>query len=344
VTIRAQRLQLLALQHMPLVLLVSVFLVFSLLNDQFFSTDTLVNAARQASYIGILAVGMTFVLLTAGIDLSVGSMLYVAAVLVGNLIASNPMPVFAACLLMIAVGAVLGAINAVLVTWLRVIPFVVTLATLTAYRGWALSSSDSREINFPQAVTKMARGELLGIPTPVFFFAAVVLAGHLVLTRTLFGRQVYAVGEDRKSAERAGIPVRRVLFTVFVISGALAGLSAFVAAAQFGTITPYFGRGDEFDAIAAAVLGGTSLFGGRGSVWPGTVVGSLLVQLVAAGLVFTAVDLYLTPMVTAAIIFLAVFLDSLRSRQLHRLQLRTIMSRRADADEATAKSHAAVAT
>ncbi len=321
---RATAVQIRVLQNLPLVLLVLVFAVFSALDNRFFDPDTLLNVARQASYIGILAVGLTFVLITAGIDLSVGSIMYLAAVVVSDVLASVAVPVFAVPLMTLAVGLVLGAVNAFGVTLLRIIPFIVTLATLTAYRGLALTQSQSREANYPSEVTAISSAQVLGIPVPVLVFAAVVLVAHVVLTRTALGRQIYAVGQDRVAAERAGIPARRVLATVYVISGGLAGLAAFVAVSQLGTVSPGFGTNDEFDAIAAAVLGGTSLFGGRGNVFPGTVVGALLVQLIAVGLVFTQVDLYLTPMVSAAIIFLAVLLDTVRTRQLTRLERRSI--------------------
>jgi ribose transport system permease protein len=166
----------------------------------------------------------------------------------------------------------------------------------------------------------------------VLVFALDVLVVHVVLTRTAFGRQVYAVGRDRRAAERAGIGVRKVLFAVYVTSGLLAGLGGFVAISQLGTVVPSFATGDEFDAIAAAVLGGASLFGGRGNVWPGTVAGAFLIQLIAVGLVFTQVDIYLTPMVSGAVIFLAVLLDTLRVRQLERLERRTIRADRVDDD------------
>jgi ribose transport system permease protein len=321
---RATAVQIRVLQNLPLVLLVLVFAVFSALDSRFFDPDTLLNVARQASYIGILAVGLTFVLITAGIDLSVGSIMYLAAVVVSDVLGAFAVPVLAVPLMTMAIGLVLGAVNAFGVTLLRIIPFIVTLATLTAYRGIALTQSQSREANYPSEITAISSTTVLGIPVPVIVFALVVLVAHVVLTRTALGRQVYAVGQDRAAAERAGIPARRVLATVYVISGGLAGLAAFVAVSQLGTVSPAFGTNDEFDAIAAAVLGGTSLFGGRGNVFPGTVVGALLVQLIAVGLVFTQVDLYLTPMVSAAIIFLAVLLDTVRTRQLARLERRSI--------------------
>jgi len=240
------------------------------------------------------------------------------------------MPVFVVPLLAIGAGVVLGAVNGFAISFLRVIPFIVTLAMLTAYRGAGLDLSESREVNYPDVIGQLGSTPVLGIPLPVWIFALVVLIAHLVVTRTPFGRQLLATGEDRAAAERAGIPVRRILFTVYVISGALAGLGSFVAMMQLRTAAPGFGTGDEFDAIAAAVLGGTSLSGGRGSVFPGTVVGALLIQLIQTGLQFLQVDLYVTPMVQAAIILLAVFIDALRTGRLEKLTRRVVMSERAE--------------
>jgi ribose transport system permease protein len=326
----AAKLRRLALDNVPVLLLIAVFAVFSLLDPRFFDLQTLATVARSAAYIGIIAVGMTLVLMTAGIDLSVGSMMYLAAVVVGQLINQVALPVAVVPVLAILVGLVLGAINGAAISVLRVIPFIVTLAMLTAFRGLGLDRSDSREVNYPDVIGQLGSQPILGIPLPVWVFGVVVLLAHLLVTRTPFGRQLLATGEDRVAAERAGIPVRRILFAVYAISGALAGLASFVAMTQLRTAAPGFGGGDEFDAIAAAVLGGTSLFGGRGSVFPGTVVGTLLIQLIQTGLQFLQVDLYVTPMIQALIILLAVFVDALRTGRLERLTRRVVMSERTD--------------
>ncbi|WZH35694.1 MAG: ABC transporter permease [Microbacterium enclense] len=325
-----QRLRQLALANVPIILLIVVFVIFSLWDPRFFDVQTLANVARSTAYIGIVAVGMTLVLMTAGIDLSVGSMLYLTAVIVGQVINAAALPVFVVPLIAIGVGVVLGAVNGFAISFLRLVPFIVTLAMLTVFRGAGLGLSQSREVNYPDVITQLGAQPLLGIPLPVWVFALVVLVAHLVVTRTPFGRQLLATGEDRAAAERAGIPVRRVLFTVYVIAGALTGLAAFVAMTQLRTAAPGFGSGDEFDAIAAAVLGGTSLFGGRGSVFPGTVVGALLIQLIQTGLQFLQVDLYVTPMIQAGIILLAVFIDAARTGRLEKLTRRVVMSERTE--------------
>lgn len=307
------------LRNMPLVLLLLVFIAFSLAEPRFFAVQTVVNIARQASYVGILAVGMTFVLLTAGIDLSVGAIAYLSAVLVSKFLHGQAMPVWAIALLMVAIGLGCGLLNGAAYSLLRITPFIITLAAMGVFRGYALGVSQSQEANFPAGLAALGNTNILGIPLPILIFVVVAVVAHIVLTSTTYGRQLYAVGHDQEAAERAGIRTRRLLISVYLIMGGLAGLAAFVAVIQLGTIVPSFGTGDEFEAIAAAVLGGASLFGGRGSIFPGTVAGTLLVQMIAVGLVFTRVDLYMTPMISAGVIFLAVLLDTVRTRLLTRL-------------------------
>jgi ribose transport system permease protein len=158
----------------------------------------------------------------------------------------------------------------------------------------------------------------------VLVFGAVALVAHLVLSRTPFGRQLYAVGQDAEAAKRAGIPVNRRLTAVYLICGLCAGLAGFVSVAQVGAVSPSFGQQRELAAIAAAVLGGTSLFGGRGQVFPGTVVGALLMQTVESGLVILNVNPYLYPLITSGVLFVAVATDSVRNLQLLKLRVRKI--------------------
>jgi ribose/xylose/arabinose/galactoside ABC-type transport system permease subunit len=313
-----QETAMLMLRNVPIFMFAGTFVVFGLLSPRFLEYQSLENIAKQASYIGIIAVGMTFVLLTAGIDLSVGSNMYVAAVTAGLLMQRFAISPLLALLVCLGVGLVFGLVNALAVTRLHIIPFVVTLATQFAGRGLGWMLSQSRAIAFPQSVTGLGAVEVLGIPGPILIFAAVVLFAWVVLGRTTLGRQIYAVGYGVEAAHKAGINVGRVQATAYVICGVLAALGGFVSVAQLGNVNSGFGEMVEFQAIAAAVLGGTSLFGGVGNVFPGTVLGALLIQMVWAGLVATRTDLYLQPLIAAAIIFLAVLLDSLRNTVLAR--------------------------
>lgn len=312
------------LQHAPLLLFALLFIGFGLLSPRFFQYQTLENIVKQASYIGIVAVGMTFVLLTAGIDLSVGSIMYVSAVCAGLLMRGGA-SVALGLAVALGVGLLFGAVNALLITRLKMIAFIVTVGTLFVGRGLGLTLTQSQGITYPRVVTQLGSARLFGlVPLPIVIFAGVVLVAHLVLTRTTFGRQVYAVGNDPEAAKKAGINVTRILTLVYIISGVCAAIGGFISVAQLGNVTARFGDRDEFDAIAAAVLGGTSLFGGRGNVFPGTVLGAVLVQMIVAGLTFTQVDIYLRDIVFGLVIFVTVLLDSVRNRYLARLEQRTI--------------------
>jgi ribose/xylose/arabinose/galactoside ABC-type transport system permease subunit len=312
------------LRNAPAILFVAVFLIFSLLAPRFLSVRAFENILRQASYIGIVAIGMTFVLLTGGIDISAGSVMYLSATVAGVLVLGNDLPVWLAVVAVILVGLVCGSLNALVITRFGVAPFVVTLGSLAVFRGLGLTISQSKGVNFPEAITGIGSARVFGLPLPVLIFLGVALLAHFVLTQTPFGREVYALGNDPQGASRAGIRTRRVLFVIYAICGVCAALGGLISTAQLGIVNAGFGQGDEFDAIAAAVLGGASLFGGRGTVLPGTILGAVLVQMIAAGLIFTRVDIYAQPLVTAGIFFLAVLIDSQRTALLTRLQRRRI--------------------
>jgi ribose transport system permease protein len=340
-----ERFTLLLLQNTTLILFVGIFLIFGLQTHDFYALENLRNIVKQASFIGIVAVGMTFVLLTAGVDLSVGSIQYLAPLVAGLAIRDYHIPVGEALLVTIIVGALFGLFNAICIVKFRIAPFLATMATMVAGRGLGTALTESRSLDFPQSVLDFGRIELLGIPLAIIAFAIVVLAGHLILTRTPFGRQVYAVGNDPDAAKKAGLPVDRILMGVYIISGVCAALSGFILMSQIGRLDAPFGKGNEFDAIAAAVLGGASLFGGVGNAF-GAVVGSVLVQMVQNGLVYTNVDLYLRDMIEAGVIFLAVFFDCLRGARLAKLRRRYIRiptdwtSRQMRSEEATGFLHA----
>jgi ribose transport system permease protein len=256
---------------------------------------------------------MTFVLLTGGVDLSVGAIMFVAAAIAGKMaLADWPLPPILG--VMLATGLACGGFNAFFVTGVRVVAFVATLATLFIGRGLGLWMTETRAMNLPDSFLQLGSGQLLGIPLPVWLFAGVVIIAHVVLTRTPFGRQIFAVGFDRNTAARAGVPTGQVLITVYLISGACASLAAVVSLGQLGAVSPKFGEQKEFAAIAAAVLGGTSLFGGRGNIFPGTLLGALLIQTVENGLVIMNANPYLYPMIVSAVIFVAIVMESLRNR------------------------------
>lgn len=313
------------LNNTPLLLFVLLFVGFGLVAPQSLRYQSIENIFKQASYIGIIAVGMTFVLLTGGIDLSVGSNMYVSAVVAGLAMQHFSIGPWLALLLCLVVGAIFGAVNALAVAKLKIIPFVVTLAMMVTGRGIGLMFSKSRAVNFPDSVTGLGSSALFGlIPYPIVLFAAVVFCAWVLLERTTLGRQIYAVGFNKEAARKAGINTDRALITAYVLCGLFASLGGFISVAQLGNVNAGFGKGDEFDAIAAAVLGGVSLFGGVGKVFPGVVLGAVFIQAVSNSLVSARVDLYLHPLIAAAFIFFAVFIDSLRNMYLAKLSRRNI--------------------
>lgn len=319
----AQRLLLPALNHATSGLFGAVLVTFGLISPKFFTVANLTNLLVQASSTAVVGVGMTFVLLTAGVDLSVGSIMFVAAAVAGKLaLAGASLPV--TLLAIVGVGVVSGVVNACLVTRCRILAFITTLGTLYVGRGFGLWLTQTRAMNLPDAFLRLGTATFAGIPMPLVIAVSVVLLAHLTLSRTPFGRQLYAVGNNLDAAQRAGLPTRHLLAAVYVISGLCAAVGGILSLAQLGAVSPSFGTNREFTAIAAAVLGGTSLFGGRGGVFPGTVLGAVLIQSVENGLVILNADPYLYPLVTAGMIFLAVLLDNARGRLQARLGQRMI--------------------
>jgi ribose transport system permease protein len=307
----------------PLLLLAIVIVGFGLGGDRFLTGQNLRQVLAQSAPLVIVGTGMTFVLLTGGVDLSVGAVMFLGAGLAGTL-ALHGLSLPAAAAVMLATGIVAGIVNAVLVTRLRLVAFIATLATLYIGRGVGRWVTETRAINLPDAFLSLGAADWLGIPVAVWTAALVAATGELVLARTPFGRQLYAVGAAPEAARVAGLPVERIRAAAYVVCGATAGLGGLVALAQLGAVSPRFGELYEFDAITAAVLGGTSLFGGRGRVLPGTVVGAVLLRVIFAGLVASAANPYLYPLATAAVIFGAVLLDSARQRLAERLARRVI--------------------
>ena len=306
---RARRL----LDFAPLLLFAAVLSFFGAQSGKFLELRNLVNIVVQASSTGIVAVGMTFVLLTAGVDLSVGAIMFVAAAIAGKMaLAGWPLPIGLSA--MVVVALLFGAFNAFFITRIKVVAFIVTLATLFIGRGLGLRITETRAMNLPDSFLQLGSARFLSVPLPAWLFALVLIGAHLVLTRTPFGRQIFAVGHDVEMARKAGVRTGRILCSVYLISGVCAAIAAMVTLGQLGAVSPKFGEQKEFAAIAAAVLGGTSLFGGRGNVLPGTLLGALLIQSVENGLVILNADPYLYPMITSAVIFIAVWLEDLRNR------------------------------
>lgn len=300
------------LLHAPIILLCVVLGIFSLASPQFFSVRNFLNIGVQASSVGVVSVGMTFVLLTGGVDLSVGAIMFVGAAVAGKVLQGG-LSTPAALVIILPVGGALGLLNAWFITRARMAAFIVTLSFLFVGRGFALLLTQTRAMTLPDGFLQLSSIRFLGLPLPLVVFAAIAAVAHVVLTRTPFGRQIYAIGYSAEAARQSGVNTQRILTLVYLLSGLCAALGAIITMSQLGTVSPKFGENYEFKAISAVVLGGTSLFGGRGGVWPGTVVGAIFIQAVDNGLVLLNVDPYLYPLITSVIIFTAVFIDCARN-------------------------------
>ncbi len=312
---------LLVLQNAPLLLFAVLVVVFGLMSDRFLTPINFVNIINQSSHIAIIAIGMTFVLLIAGIDLSVGANMYLSAAVLGVFLPGLP-PILAFPVVVV-LGLAFGMVNAFMITQLRVAAFITTLSTLFIGRGIALYFSGNKMVPFSKDVLTFGRTAYFGVPSAIWVFLLVLLIAFVALRFTAFGRQVYAIGADPDAAAKAGINVKRVVFSVYCICGVCAAVGGLVSGSQVAVASSTFGFQKEFPVIAAAVLGGTSLFGGRGGVL-GTVFGAVLIQTVENGLVMTNANPYLYPLVISVIIFIAVFTDSSRTTVLERLERRKI--------------------
>jgi ribose transport system permease protein len=274
------------------VVVVLLFIAGAILEPDTFPTwDNVRNMLTQASVIGVLAMGMTFVIATAGIDLSVGSMVAAAGVFGGVVLgdAGTSTFVFIACALVFATA--LGTVNAIAVAYGRVVPFIATLAMFSIGRGIALLLNDKLPVslldlnggNFGDpavfSLLWFGNGRILGIPVSVYVFLAITVGAWVLLNRTRYGRHVISVGGNREAARIAGVPVRRVIFSVYVLMGVLAGVSTVLLCARLGSASPVSGNLYELDAIGAVVIGGTSLAGGRASI-VGTFLGVLTFALI----------------------------------------------------------------
>lgn len=318
-----KRISYLLVNGASLILFALVLGVFGTLSPKFFTWANVENLFVQTSSTAVIAIGMTFVLLTAGVDLSVGAIMFIAAAIAGKVLLAG-FSLHLALFAIFAAGILCGTINALLIARLKIVAFIATLATLYAGRGFGLWITQTRAMNLPDVFLQIGTARFAGIPLPIIVFAVTAGVAHLILSRTPFGRQLYALGGNVEAARKAGLKVNLLLASVYIISGFCAAVGCILSLAQLGAVSPTFGTNREFAAIAAAVLGGTSLFGGRGAVFPGTVLGALLIQTVENGLVIVNADPYLYPLVTSAIIFLAVFIDSTRQHVLIRARRRTI--------------------
>lgn len=297
----------------PLIALIVLLVISSLASEYFLDLRNLTNITRQVSYTGIIAIGVTFVIIGSGIDLSVGSMVALVGVVLVHTINQFADPVqgiIVGLSMAVLSGALFGLINGALVTWGRITPFIATLATMSIYRSLALYFSEGGEMVSTNALfPEIGGGYALGLPIPVWTFLIIAVLAHILLAHTPFGRHLCAVGSSAQVARYSGIRVQRIILVTFVIAGACVGVSSIMLASRLNSISPSdAGVFYELDAIAAVVIGGTALAGGRGSIW-GTVLGVINNMLNMLG-----ISPYLQGLVKGGVILVAVLMQYKQDR------------------------------
>lgn len=293
--------------------LVGMCILMSFLSPVFLTPQNLLNVGLQTAVNAILAVGLTFVILTAGIDLSVGSILAFAGVVMASALKSG-VPVWTGVLVALAVGGACGLVNGLLITKGNLPPFISTLGMMSVARGLALVYTGGRPISaFEESFRFLGGGSIVGIPTPIIIVIIVYVVAYVVLNHMKLGRYTYAIGGNVEAAKLSGINVKKYLTYVYVISGVMAGLASVILTARLNSAQPIAGISYELDAIAAVVIGGTSLMGGQGNII-GSLIGALIMGVLRNGLNLLNVSAYMQQVAIGSIIIIAVLIDKYRTR------------------------------
>ena len=294
----------------PVIGLLLIVVIISVMSPSFLTMNNLFNVLRQVSINALIAFGMTFVILTGGIDLSVGSILALTGAVTAGMMSGGMDPILA-MLLGVLLGVLLGAINGLIIAKGKVAPFIATLATMTIFRGLTLVYTEGRPISgLGDSFTfqMLGKGYILGIPVPVVTMAISFAVLYFILKKTTFGRRVYAVGGNEEASRLSGINVDRIKIYVYSLAGGLTAIASLILTSRLNSAQPTAGNMFELDAIAAVVLGGTSLTGGRGWI-VGTLVGALIIGVLNNGLNLIGVSSFFQQVVKGAVILIAVLLD-----------------------------------
>lgn len=296
-------------------ILVLALLVLAFTSEQFFTLDNLLNQGRLACEVGLVALPMTYIIVTGGIDLSAGSTLGLCAIMLGVLWQNVGLPLELAIALTLLIGLGAGLVNGLIITRIGVPPLIATLATLALYRGLAEGISQARSVRgYPDWFFVLGQRDLGGIPAQLWLLGVAILVFGIVLARTSFGRTLYAIGNNETAARFSGLAVDRAKLTIYGLSGLMSGLAAWIFVSRVSTTRSDMGTGLELDVIAAVVLGGTSIFGGTGSIL-GTVLGVVLVQLLKNGLALTGVKGDATIVVIGMVLILSIVITNLAQRR-----------------------------
>ena len=291
--------------------LVILMAVITIINSNFLTANNLLNLLLQVTSNALIAFGMTFVILTGGIDLSVGSILALSSALTAGLLGSG-MPVTLAILISLILGCILGMINGLLISYGKLAPFIVTLATMTIFRGATLVYTNGNPITKGLSDTFLfqflGQGYIVGIPFPVIIMFIVFIVLYVLLHKTAFGKSVYAIGGNEKAAYISGVKLNKVKIIIYSISGIMASISGLIITSRLSSAQPTAGASYEMDAIAAVVLGGTSLSGGKGRIL-GTLIGALIIGVLNNGLNIIGVSAFWQQVVKGVVILIAVLID-----------------------------------
>lgn len=291
-----------------LIILVFLIVMLSMTTEAFFSWNNFINIIRQTSSHYIVAIGMTFVLILGGIDLSVGSIACLTGTITAGLLVRSMLPTVWALLIGLLIGIVAGLINGIIIARLRIPAFIATLAMMSTARGLSLLYSGGYPItNFPDDALFIGRGQILGIPVSFIIMIVIVILAWILLYSTRLGRHIYAIGANEECARMSGIRINIVKITVYAISGLTAAITGIILTMRLSSSQPTLGEGMELDAITAVVLGGTSLFGGRGYIF-GTILGAVFMTILGNGLNILGVNAFWQQIVNGVILVIAVSL------------------------------------
>jgi ribose/xylose/arabinose/galactoside ABC-type transport system permease subunit len=294
------------------VVFLGVIIFFAVKNPKFLSRNNAITVLQMSSTLGIVVVGMFFVLIGAGIDISVASNMYFAAVVSAMLLNTYKIPILLCFAVAVFCGALIGCVNGALIARLRIFPFIITLATMSIARGLGLYFSDQKLMVLDPSSFVVSKTRLLGVPLVAYIFITTAVIGHILLKYTQFGRQLFACGDNYTGAVKIGVRGPRVIFFSYLICGACAGLAGMVNACNLSSISNNFAIGDEFVVISASVVGGASLFGGKGKMIPGAFVGIIMIQVILNGLTLAQGSPFAYQVARGVIIFIAVMVDSLK--------------------------------
>jgi ribose transport system permease protein len=303
-------------QAAALAALIVIVIILSILSPHFLTYVNLSEVVVEAAVTAIIAVGMTLIIVTAGIDLSVGSLAALAGVLAAQFMVDLHLPWPLAAVMGVVVGGVAGLVNGVLVSWVKLAPFIATLGMMGVARGLTFVLTGAVAVyGLPEGFNVLGQGYAGPIPVPAICLVGVIVIFAIIFNRTKLGRYAYAIGSNEEASRLMGIPVRRYLMLVYILGGLLAGLGGIIATSRVSSGQPNFGIGLELDAIAAAVIGGASLFGGQGTV-SGAIIGSFLIQLIRNGSVLLNVDIYIQEVIIGIVVWIAVAWDYFRRRRI----------------------------